>query len=122
MPTVHHHTLSAESPQAPVLPKGEPLSTRITLGKPARRNRPIKTRRTAAWRWCGRIRTARRKRLNRSRTVSGSQRVPSAVRKKPLKSTVQTSLGAAGWVKGGKVRRGPRREGRVDGGAGVKGL
>ena len=41
-----------------------------------------------------------------------SRTVPSAVRKNPLKSTVQTSLGATGWVKGGKARRGPRREWR----------
>ena len=35
-------------------------------------------------------------RLTASRTVSGSQRVPSSVRHQPLKSTVQRSFGSTG--------------------------
>src|SRR5215471_4739073 len=93
MPSLSHHTDSAESPPAPVDPNGDPLSERIASGRPT----SSKTRSIAPLTPAhvgSTIRTSSRYRLAASVSVRGSQRVPSAVRNQPLKSIDHSSLGA----------------------------
>jgi hypothetical protein len=44
IPKAVHHALKRDSPAGPLEPKGPPLSTRITLGRPKRRNNRMKVR------------------------------------------------------------------------------
>ena len=79
--------------RGPVVANGGPLSVRNARGNPKSRNvrsnhgrTPIALGRT--------IRQHNTNRLQASVTVSGSHRVPSAVRNHPLKSAAHTSFGA----------------------------
>src|ERR1700722_441376 len=98
MPNFTHQALKRVSPNAPVEPKGEPLSTRITRGKPFFRKRSLQASRLSrTFCWLNKSIT-KAYRLAKSRIVSGSTRVPSPVRNHPLKSKVHTSLGAEATV------------------------
>src|SRR5216683_1907655 len=108
-PSLIHHTPKRDRPPAPpLLPKGGPLSLRSTRGSPCSRN--ACTRQCCT---CGPVGAARATQRNRNRlasstSVSGSQRRASRVRNQPLKSIVQTSLGARPIVTGGGGARSTR--------------
>src|ERR1035438_1680462 len=70
-----------------------PLSLRMTRGRPYSSNSRSNSERTHSVVLQDSARALSKKRLNSSRTVNGSQRCP-PVNHQPLKSTVQTSLGA----------------------------
>ena len=109
IPSWSHQALSCERPQTPRDPKGEPLSTRRTSGRPKRRNMPRNTGRTRSPRGPATIRHVRTYRQHTSLIVSGSQRCPSRVRNHPLKSAAQTAFG---WVAAVQVRRSRSLTGR----------
>src|SRR5262249_56250378 len=93
MPSLSHHTDSAESPPAPVDPNGDPLSERMASGRPT----SSKTRSIAPLTPAhvgSTIRTSSRYRLAPSVSVSGSQRVPSAGPNHPLKAIHHSPVGA----------------------------
>src|SRR5215467_7656445 len=97
MPSFSHHTDKAERPPAPVEPNGAPLSERIAPGRPT----AAKTRSIAPLTPANvgsTIRTSTRYLLAASLSVSGSQRVPSAVRNQPLKSIDHSSLATVAGI------------------------
>ena len=106
-----HQTANGDSCATAVVAKGVPLSVRNARGRPNSRNVRSNHRQTP--RMVGStMRQHNTKRLHASRIVSGSQRVPSAVRNHPLKSAVQRSLGlraAASGCVNGTTYRGRRR-------------
>src|SRR4029078_5299895 len=95
MPTDVHQADSWLSPAgADVHANGAPLSTRLTRGSPQLSNSLSNAGLTTSARVEPRSSRHRTQGLKASRTVSGSNRLPSRVRHQPLKSTVHTSLGA----------------------------
>jgi hypothetical protein len=93
MPNLSHQIANGDKWAAAVVANGGPLSVRIARGKPYSRN--VRSNHGRTPRAVGAtMRQHNTKRLHASITVSGSQRVPFAVRNHPLKSAVQTSLGS----------------------------
>jgi len=112
MPRAVHQADSWLRPAgALVQAKGEPLSTRMTAGKPQLSNRRSKAGLTTSALVEPSICKQSTYRLNASRTVRGSKRLRSLVRHQPLKSTVHTSLGA--WTTSRSCSRATTRRRRL---------
>src|SRR5919205_990183 len=99
MPNFNHHTASCESCAGPVVANGDPLSVRSARGSPYSQNVRSNHGRTPLAVGAT-IRQQNTNRLHASAIVSGSHRVPSAVRNQPLKSAVHTSFGAVAATNG----------------------
>ncbi len=98
IPSASHHTESWLNPKmALLLAKGGPLSLRIAEGSPCVSKSFSKQRRITPLRLLSTALISSSILLNSSRTVSGSTRRPSLHNHHPLKSTVQTSLGASAF-------------------------
>ena len=106
MPNFIHHTAKWDSRPAPVVANGAPLSVRTARGNPNSRNARSNHGRTPASLGAT-IRQQNTNRANASAIVSGSHRTPSPVRNQPLKSAVQTSLGAWAAAKYEMETQGP---------------
>ena len=100
MPSFNHQTARRDSRPAPVVANGEPLSVRSARGNPYVAKRALEPRPHPDRAVGATMRQHSTNRLHASATVSGSQRVPSAVRNQPLKSAVQTSFGACAAASG----------------------
>ncbi len=114
MPSLIHQIDKDDSPPAPTVANGVPLSVRSRAGRPYSRNVASNSGRTClASVPCCMPWQRNTIRLYASEIVSGSQRTPSAVRNQPLKSAHHVSLGSPtepnGCVRGGTWARGGRR-------------
>ena len=112
IPSMSDQTARRERPAMPRgMANGMPLSLRITVGKPYSRKARSSHRSASAVVWRRTATNCRQYRLWSSASVRGSHRRPSPVRNQPLKSSVQTSLGALTCVSPGDggARRQRRR-------------